>query len=128
MCAMKSAASWRGVRGVTAEEVFIGNGVSELIDLVLRALLNPGDEVLVPSPDYPLWTAALALNGGPARAYPGPPENGFVPDAEEVASLVTSKTRAVVVINPNNPTGAWNPRRGLGDLVPAPERRGPALS
>src|ERR1700722_7196331 len=70
----------RGVTGVTAEEVFIGNGVSELIDLVLRALLNEGDEVLIPSPDYPLWTAAVNLHGGRAVHYACRPENGFVPD------------------------------------------------
>src|SRR5256885_13704866 len=75
----------RGVTGVTAEEVFIGNGVSELIDLVLRALLNDGDEVLVPSPDYPLWTAAVTLNRGRAVHYPCRPENAFVPDPQEVA-------------------------------------------
>src|ERR1700716_1480486 len=87
----------RGVRGVSAEEVFIGNGVSELIDLVLRALLNPGDEVLVPSPDYPLWTAAVTLNGGRAVHYPCRPENGFIPDPEEVAALITPRTRAIVI-------------------------------
>ena len=73
----------RGVRGVTAEEVFIGNGVSELIDLTLRALLNPGDEVLVPSPDYPLWTAAVNLNTGRAVHYPCHPRNAFIPDPDE---------------------------------------------
>src|SRR5437868_8021889 len=72
----------RGVTGVTAEEVFIGNGVSELIDLTLRALLNDGDEVLVPSPDYPLWTAAVTLNRGRAVHYACRPENAFVPDPE----------------------------------------------
>jgi alanine-synthesizing transaminase len=96
----------RGVTGMSAEEVFIGNGVSELIDLCLRALLNDGDEVLIPSPDYPLWSAAVTLNGGKAVYYPCRPENDFVPDPEEIASLVTRKTRAIVVINPNNPTGA----------------------
>src|SRR5688500_13559249 len=100
----------RGVKGVSAEEVFIGNGVSELIDLTLRALLNPGDEVLVPSPDYPLWTAAVTLNGGKAVYYPCKPENDFVPDPEEIEALITRKTRAIVVINPNNPTGAVYPR------------------
>ena len=84
----------RGITGVTAEEVFIGNGVSELIDLTLRALLNEGDEVLVPSPDYPLWTAAVTLNRGRAVHYPCRPENGFVPDPEEVARLITPRTRA----------------------------------
>ena len=90
----------RGITGISAEEVFIGNGVSELIDLCLRALLNPGDEVLIPSPDYPLWSAAVMLNGGKAVYYPCRPENDFVPDPEEIASLVTRKTRAIVVINP----------------------------
>ncbi len=96
----------RGVTGMSAEDVFIGNGVSELIDLCLRALLNDGDEVLIPSPDYPLWSAAVTLNGGKAVYYPCRPENDFVPDPEEIASLITHKTRAIVVINPNNPTGA----------------------
>src|ERR1044071_5506582 len=103
----------RGVTGVTADEVFIGNGVSELIDLVLRALLNEGDEVLVPSPDYPLWTAAATLNGGKVVHYPCRHENNFVPDPEEIAALVSKKTRAIVVIHPNNPTGAVYPRAGL---------------
>jgi len=100
----------RGISGITAEEVFIGNGVSELIDLTLRALLNEDDEVLVPSPDYPLWTAAVTLNRGRAVHYPCRPENGFVPDPQELASLVTPQTRAIVIINPNNPTGAVYPR------------------
>jgi alanine-synthesizing transaminase len=104
--------------------VFIGNGVSELIDLVLRALLNEGDEVLVPSPDYPLWTAAVTLNGGKVIHYPCRPENGFLPDPEEVASLVTPRTRGIVVINPNNPTGAVYPRSLLQALVKVAERAG----
>jgi alanine-synthesizing transaminase len=107
----------RGVTGVTVEEVFIGNGVSELIDLVLRALLNDGDEVLVPSPDYPLWTAAVNLNRGRAVHYPCRPENGFVPDPEEVRALISKRTRAIVVINPNNPTGAVWPRTVLESLA-----------
>ncbi|MBL8226165.1 MAG: aminotransferase class I/II-fold pyridoxal phosphate-dependent enzyme [Chromatiales bacterium] len=96
----------RGVQGVTAEHVFIGNGVSELIDLTLRGLLDPGDEVLVPSPDYPLWTASVTLNQGRPVHYPCRPEHGFEPDPEAIAKLVTPRTRAIVVINPNNPTGA----------------------
>ena len=107
----------RGITGVTAEEVFIGNGVSELIDLTLRALLNEGDEVLVPSPDYPLWTAAVTLNRGRAVHYPCRPENGFVPDPEEVAQLLSARTRAIVIINPNNPTGAVYPRAVLEALA-----------
>jgi alanine-synthesizing transaminase len=114
----------RGVSGVTAEEVFIGNGVSELIDLVLRALLNDGDEVLVPSPDYPLWTAAVTLNGGRAVHYPCRPENAFVPDPEDVARLITPRTRAIVIINPHNPTGAVYPRAVLEGLARLAERTG----
>ena len=114
----------RGITGVSAEEVFIGNGVSELIDLTLRALLNDGDEVLVPSPDYPLWTAAVTLNRGRAVHYPCRPENGFVPDVEELARLVTPRSRALVVINPNNPTGAVYPRAVLEALARLAERHG----
>jgi len=112
----------RGVTGVTADEVFIGNGVSELIDLALRALLNEGDEVLVPSPDYPLWTAAVTLNRGRAVHYPCRPENAFVPDPQEIAALVTPRTRAIVVINPNNPTGAVYPRAVLEEIARLAER------
>ena len=112
----------RGVRGVTAEEVFIGNGVSELIDLVLRALLAIDDEVLVPSPDYPLWTAAVNLNRGRAVHYPCRPEHGFIPDPAEIESLVTPRTRAIVVINPNNPTGAVYPAAVLGSIAAIAER------
>lgn len=112
----------RGVTGVTAEDVFIGNGVSELIDLSLRALLNSGDEVLVPSPDYPLWTAAVILNGGQPVHYPCRWENDFVPDVEDVAKLITPNTRAIVVINPNNPTGAVYPRATLVALAELAER------
>jgi alanine-synthesizing transaminase len=114
----------RGVTGVSAEEVFIGNGVSELIDLTLRALLNDGDEVLIPSPDYPLWTAATTLNRGRAVHYPCRPENHFVPTIEDIQALVTPRTRAIVVINPNNPTGAVYPRALLEQIAQLAERRG----
>jgi alanine-synthesizing transaminase len=114
----------RGVMDVTADEVFIGNGVSELIDLTLRALLNPGDEVLIPSPDYPLWTASVTLNGGKPLHYPCPPENGFQPDLGRLRELVTDKTRAIVVINPNNPTGAVYSRKTLEGIVALAEERG----
>jgi alanine-synthesizing transaminase len=112
----------RGVRGVTAEEVFIGNGVSELIDLTLRALLNPGDEVLVPSPDYPLWTAAVNLNAGHAVHYPCHAAQRFIPDPEEIESLITKRTRAIVVVNPNNPTGAVYPRKTLTAIAELAEK------
>ncbi|MGA9026549.1 MAG: aminotransferase class I/II-fold pyridoxal phosphate-dependent enzyme, partial [Steroidobacteraceae bacterium] len=112
----------RGVRGVTAEEVFIGNGVSELIDLALRALLNAGDEVLVPSPDYPLWTAAVNLNTGRAVHYPCRPEHGFIPDPAEIEALITRRTRAIVIVNPNNPTGAVYPRATLAAMAAIAEK------
>ena len=114
----------RGISGVTADEVFIGNGVSELIDLSLRALLNPGDEVLVPSPDYPLWSAAVSLNGGVARHYDCRRENRFIPDAGDIEKLISDRTRAIVVINPNNPSGAVYDRRTLQDIVALAERHG----
>jgi len=112
----------RGVRGVTADDVFIGNGVSELIDLTLRALLAADEEVLVPSPDYPLWTAAVNLNRGRAVHYPCRPERGFIPDPEEIESLITKRTRAIVVINPNNPTGAVYPRSVLEAIARIAEK------
>jgi len=114
----------RGVQDVTADEVFIGNGVSELIDLSLRALLNPGDEVLVPSPDYPLWSAAVALNGGKAMHYRCSVNHGFLPDIEHIESLITPRTRAIVVINPNNPSGAVYDRDTLANIVALAEKRG----
>lgn len=113
----------RGVTGVSAEDVFIGNGVSELIDLSLRALLNDGDEVLVPSPDYPLWSAAVNLNRGRTVHYPCRPENGFVPDPAEIEALITPRTRAIVVINPNNPTGAVYPRAVLERIARLAEQQ-----
>ena len=107
----------RGVANVSSDHVFMGNGVSELIDLTLRGLLNAGDEVLIPSPDYPLWTAATVLNGGKAVHYPCPESQGFNPDVAAIESLVTPRTRALVVINPNNPTGAVYSRDVLTSLV-----------
>jgi len=112
----------RGVRGVTADDVFIGNGVSELIDLTLRALLAADEEVLVPSPDYPLWTAAVNLNRGRAVHYSCRPERGFVPDPDEIESLINKRTRAIVVINPNNPTGAVYPRAVLEAIAAIAEK------
>ena len=114
----------RGISGVTVEDVFIGNGVSELIDLSLRALLNPGDEVLVPSPDYPLWSAAVVLNGGHAKHYRCKEDSGFEPDIEHMRSLITAKTRAVVVINPNNPSGAVYDRDTLRQIVELAQANG----
>lgn len=112
----------RGLRDVTGEDVFIGNGVSELIDLTLRALLNDGDEVLVPSPDYPLWSAATILNRGRAVHYPCRPERQWLPDPADIAALVTPRTRAIVIINPNNPTGAVYDRATLAAIARVAER------
>jgi alanine-synthesizing transaminase len=107
----------RGAHQVQVERIFIGNGVSELIDLSLRALLQPGDEVLLPSPDYPLWSAATILNGGVPRYYRCLAENRHMPDPEEIEALMTPRTRALVLINPNNPTGAVYPRALLERIV-----------
>ena len=107
----------RGIHNISADEVFIGNGVSELIDLSLRALLNPGDEVLVPSPDYPLWSAAVVLNGGVPRYYDCLPENDFMPDADGIRALINERTRAIVLINPNNPSGAVYDRETLEQIA-----------
>ncbi|MCK9537988.1 aminotransferase class I/II-fold pyridoxal phosphate-dependent enzyme [Dokdonella sp.] len=109
---------------VAASQVFIGNGVSELIGLTLTALLDPGDAVLLPAPDYPLWTAATRLNGGVPVHYACPPEGVHLPDPDMIEALVTPRTRALVVINPNNPTGAVYPRETLLALVGIAERHG----
>jgi alanine-synthesizing transaminase len=114
----------RGVMDVTADDVFIGNGTSELIIASLRALLSPGDEVLVPSPDYPLWTAAANLAGGTAVHYPCPESHGFMPDPVALAKLITPRTKALVVINPNNPTGAVYSREILVQLAELAEKHG----
>ncbi|MCR6651733.1 MAG: pyridoxal phosphate-dependent aminotransferase [Cellvibrionaceae bacterium] len=94
------------IPGVEIDDIFLGNGVSELIVMSCQALLNNGDEVLVPSPDYPLWTAAVNLAGGKAVHYLCDEQSDWFPDIDDIRSKVTSKTRAIVVINPNNPTGA----------------------
>jgi alanine-synthesizing transaminase len=114
----------RGVQDVTVEHVFLGNGVSELIDLTLRALLDPGDEILIPSPDYPLWTASVTLNRGKPVHYPCPPERGFQPDLDALERLVTPHTRGIVVISPNNPTGAVYPRQTLESIARLAEKHG----
>ncbi|WP_159467182.1 pyridoxal phosphate-dependent aminotransferase [Dyadobacter sp. 3J3] len=95
-----------GIQDVEINDIFIGNGVSELILLSMQALLNPGDEILVPSPDYPLWTAAIALSGGKPVHYVCDEESDWNPDLEDMESKITSRTKGIVLINPNNPTGA----------------------
>jgi alanine-synthesizing transaminase len=113
----------RGVMDVSADDVFMGNGVSELIMMCMRALLNPGDEVLIPSPDYPLWTAAVVIHGGRAVHYPCAPEQSFQLDPAEIERRITPRTRAVVVINPNNPTGAVYGRQQLKRVAELCESR-----
>ena len=95
-----------GIKGVTVDDIIVGNGVSELIVMGMQGLLDAGDEVLVPMPDYPLWTAAVNLSGGRAVHYLCDEENGWQPDIDDIAAKVTNKTKAIVLINPNNPTGA----------------------
>jgi alanine-synthesizing transaminase len=94
------------IAGVTIDDIYIGNGASELIVMCMQGLLNPGDEVLVPAPDYPLWTAAVTLAGGTPRHYICDEANEWNPDLKDMRSKITPNTRAIVVINPNNPTGA----------------------
>ncbi len=113
----------RGIKGVTAEDVFIGNGVSELILMTMEALLEPGDEVLLPAPDYPLWTASVVITGAKPVYYQCREANRFVPDPDEVAALVTPRTRALVLINPNNPTGAVYPEDIVRRLVRVAEEK-----
>ncbi len=112
----------RGATNAHARHVFVGNGVSELIDLCLRALLDSGDEVLLPGPDYPLWSAATVLNDGCPRYYPCPAARAHLPDPDEIEALITARTRALVLINPNNPTGAVYPRELLQALVDVAQR------
>ena len=94
------------ISGVGLEDIFLGNGASELIVMAMQGLLNTGDEVLIPAPDYPLWTAAVTLAGGAPRHYLCDEQNGWMPDLDDIRRKITSNTRAIVIINPNNPTGA----------------------
>ncbi|MDR2184106.1 MAG: aminotransferase class I/II-fold pyridoxal phosphate-dependent enzyme, partial [Treponema sp.] len=96
----------RGIMDVGIDDIFIGNGVSELIMIAMQGLLNPGDEVLIPMPDYPLWTAAATLSGGKAVHYVCDEASLWNPDLEDIKAKITDRTKAIVVINPNNPTGA----------------------
>lgn len=102
---------------VTLEDIYTGNGVSELITLSMQGLLDPGDEVLVPAPDYPLWTASVTLAGGTAVHYICDEKQDWYPDIEDMKKKVTDRTKAIVVINPNNPTGALYPKEILEQIV-----------
>ena len=114
----------RGVIGVSPDDVFLGNGVSELIVMALQALLDTGDEVLIPSPDYPLWTGAVSLCGGTAVHYRCDEQQDWAPDLDHVASRITARTKALVIINPNNPTGAVYPRQTLLGLLELARKHG----
>lgn len=106
-----------GIEGVEMDDIYLGNGVSELIVMANQALLNDGDEVLIPSPDYPLWTAAANLAGGTPVHYVCDEEAGWFPDIDDIRKKITSRTRAIVIINPNNPTGAVYSKEILEELV-----------
>jgi alanine-synthesizing transaminase len=105
------------IKGVTLEDIYVGNGVSELIAMAMNALLNDGDEVLVPAPDYPLWTAAISLSGGTPKHYLCDENNGWLPDLADIRSKISRRTRAIVIINPNNPTGALYPDELLREII-----------
>ena len=115
--AVMQYAQIKQIPNVTMKDVFTGNGASELIQMSLNALLNPGDEVLIPSPDYPLWTACTNLAGGKAVHYICDEQSDWYPDIADMESKVTAKTKAIVVINPNNPTGALYPKEILEQIV-----------
>ena len=112
----------RGFALSSIEDIYIGNGISELIHMTMRALLNSGDEVLVPTPDYPLWTAAVKLSHGAVRYYRCDERSGWYPDVDDIARQITHRTKILVVINPNNPTGSVYPRQILSDIVRLAER------
>ncbi|WP_026972682.1 pyridoxal phosphate-dependent aminotransferase [Aliagarivorans marinus] len=106
-----------GLRSVTLDDIYLGNGVSELIVMAMQALLNNGDEMLIPSPDYPLWTAAATLAGGKPVHYVCDEQSDWFPDIEDIRSKITPRTKGLVIINPNNPTGSVYSREILLELV-----------
>jgi len=107
----------KNIVGVGLDDIYIGNGASELIVMAMQGLLNNGDEVLVPAPDYPLWTAAVSLGGGRAVHYHCDESNGWLPNLDDIRAKITERTRAIVIINPNNPTGALYPDDLLKEIV-----------
>ena len=115
--AIMQYAQLKNIPNVTIDDIYTGNGVSELINLSMSALLDTGDEVLVPSPDYPLWTACVNLAGGTAVHYLCDEQSEWYPDIDDIRSKITSNTKAIVIINPNNPTGALYPKEVLQQIV-----------
>ncbi|MFJ5935103.1 pyridoxal phosphate-dependent aminotransferase [Streptomyces sp. NPDC093071] len=113
-----------GLPEVDVDDVFLGNGVSELVSMAVQALLEDGDEVLIPAPDFPLWTAATTLAGGKAVHYLCDESADWYPDLDDMASKITDRTRAVVIINPNNPTGAVYPKEIVEGILDLARRHG----
>ena len=114
----------KGMPGMELDDIYLGNGVSELIQMTCQALVDDGDEVLVPSPDYPLWTASIALAGGRAVHYRCDEEQQWWPDVSDIADRITPRTKAIVVINPNNPTGAVYPEHVLREIIEVARKHG----
>jgi len=121
LCAARKAimhySQEKQIKNVQLDDIFIGNGVSELVVLTMQALLDNGDEVLIPMPDYPLWTAAVVLSGGKAKHYLCDEASGWMPDLDDIRAKITPRTRAIVIINPNNPTGALYPKELLLEII-----------
>ena len=115
--AIMQYAQLKKIPGVDVNDIYTGNGVSELINLCMQALLNTGDEILIPAPDYPLWTATATLSGGKVVHYICDEQSDWYPDIEDIKSKVTDRTKAIVIINPNNPTGALYPDSILEEIV-----------
>jgi alanine-synthesizing transaminase len=107
----------KGIKGVTVDDVYLGNGASELIQMAISALLNDGDEVLIPAPDFPLYTAVVGLSGGKPVHYVCDEQAGWLPDIDDIRGKITERTRAIMVCNPNNPTGAMYPDALLLQIV-----------
>ena len=120
--AVMQRAQTQGIKTVVVDDVIMGNGVSELIVMSMQALLNDGDEVLIPSPDYPLWTAAVAMAGGTPKHYLCDEADNWQPDIADIESKITPQTKGIVVINPNNPTGAVYSQNNLKQIVALAEK------
>ena len=122
--AIMQYAQIKHIPNVTMPDIYTGNGASELIQLAMHALINDGDEILVPMPDYPVWTACITLAGGKAVHYVGDEESDWMPDTADMESKITPRTKAIVIINPNNPTGALYPKAVLEQIVEVARRHG----
>ena len=115
--AIKEYYKTKSINELNLEDIYIGNGVSELILMSMQALLNPNDEILVPTPDYPLWTASVNLSGGKAVHYLCDEENEWYPDIDDIKRKITKNTKGIIIINPNNPTGSLYPKEILEQII-----------